>query len=195
MAGQLSRVRRDSRLRVDQDAQLQSRMRFLPQIMQQKADKAIEAKRDAQFERRIGLEQDRFALQKKRQKYQTRQDEVGLGLEAAKFGTNLAFSPMGKENLGQTLGINKGIFGGGDTTTGQKPGTVGGLKFGSMLSSGLTGFGVGRMVGGSKKKRAMFGAVGGGLMGLLSGGKSSGYGQAGLKAGIGGLLGGLGGLF
>ena len=200
MAGQLARVRRDSRLRVDQNAQLQARMRFLPQIMANKAAKKIETKRDAQFERTIGLEEQKFALQKKRNKIADRQSEVGMGLEAAKFGTNLAFSPMGTQNLGQTLGVKSGIFGGGNTelakgAPGAKPGMLGSLRLGSAVSSGLTGFGLGKIIGGSKKKRLLAGAVGGSLMGLLAGGKSSSLGQSGLKAGIGGLLGGLGGLF
>ena len=199
MAGQLARVRRDPRMRVDQNAQLQARMRFLPQIMANQAAKKIEAKRDVQFERTIGLEEQKFALQKKRNKIADRQAEAGMGLEAAKFGTNLAFSPMGKENIGQTLGIKSGIFGGGSEASkgipASKPGLLGGLKLGGAVSSGLTGFGLGRIVGGSKKKRALAGAVGGGLMGLLSGGKSSGLGQAGLKFGIGSLLGGAGGFF
>jgi hypothetical protein len=165
--------------------------------MANQASKKIETKRDAQFERTIGLEEQRFALQKKRNKLADRQSEIGLGLEATKLGTNLAFSPMGKENVGQTLGIKSGIFGGGDGSTKPtgKPGMFGGLKLGSAVSSGLTGFGLGKMVGGSKKKKALFGAVGGGLMGLLSGGKSSSVGQAGLKFGLGSLLGGIGGLF
>ena len=193
MASQLQRVTRDPRLRVDQDAQLQARMRFLPQIMANKASKKIEAKRDAQFQQQFALEEDKYRLQKKRNKADLRTSEAMMGMEAAKFGTGMTFGPTQGQNVGQMIGnTGTGMFSGGSNTS--KPGMIGGLNLTGLLSSGLTGFGVGRMIGGPKKKRSAGGAVAGGLMSLLSN-KSNSLGGAAFNFGKGALLGGLGGIF
>ena len=190
MASQSSSVLRDPRLVQNQESLLQARMQFLPQIMANQASKKIEAKQDAQFEQTMALEQDKFALQKKRDKAALRMSEASMGMEAAKLGTSLAFSNFGKQNVGQMIGKTGGIFGGG--SPGNKPGVIGGLNLGNMISSGLVGYGVGNMVGGSKKKRVLGGALGGGLMGLISNSSDSLLG-AGLNFGTGAVLGGLGG--
>ena len=184
MASQLGAVRRDRRLRSDQDAELQARMQFLPQILANQASRKLETKRDAQFERTIGLEQDKFALQKKRLKQQQREAQAGMGLEAAKLGTTLSFGDMGKRSIGSIVGQNQpGAWGG-----------IGDVRTGSVLGSGLTGFGVANILGGSKTKKVLGGALGGGLMNLLSGGSNSWAGAA-TNFGTGALFGGIGGLF
>jgi len=198
MASQLRRVTRDPRLRRNQEAELQARMRFLPQIMANKASKRIEAKQDAQFEKSIGVEYDKLRLQKKRDKLQKRAEEAGMGLEAAKFGTGFAFSELGKNTVGGLVGAGKSLISPGSAKTSPTKSsgalkTIGSMTTGSIVGSGLTGFGVGRLIGGSKKKRAIGGALAGGLMSLLSG-NSSNWKGAGTNFGLGSLLGGIGGL-
>ena len=64
---------------------------------------------------------------------------------------------------------------------------LGGLQPGTMVSSGLTGYGVASMFGGkSKEKKMLYGAAGGLLAGLLGGGYSGA-----ISGGIGGLFGGM----
>ena len=195
MASQLQSVTRDRRLRVDQDAQLQARMQMLPQIMANQASRRIEKKQDAQFERTLALRQDEFSLQKKRTKLQERQDQANMGLSAATFGTNFAFGDAGKTTVSEMFGGAKKMVGLGKGGTTGMPGLIGGITAGQILGSGLTGYGVSKMVGGSKVKKAGYGALAGGLMGLLSGGANKGLSGAATKFGMGAVLGGLGGLF
>ena len=87
------------------------------------------------------------------------------------------------------------ITGGVTGTTGSKPGffsatgkALGGLQPGTMISGGLTGYGMGTLFGEgkSREKKALYGAAGGLLTGMLGGG----FGGA-ISGGIGGLFGGL----
>ena len=118
-----------------------------------------------------------------------------MGLSAATLGTNFAFGPSGKTTVSEMFGRGKEMVGLGKGGTSSVPGLIGGITAGQILGSGLTGFGVGRMVGGSKTKKAGYGALAGGLMGLLSGGANKGLAGAATKFGMGAVLGGLGGLF
>jgi hypothetical protein len=164
--------------------------------MANKASRRVEAKQDAQFERQMDMERQGLSLQKKRQKLEARSAEAGMGLAAATTGANFAFGPMGKTSVGSVLGSAKGAMGlGGGAVGGGKPGLLSRINTGQLVGSGLAGFGLSRMVGGSKGKRAGIGAIGGGLLSLLSGGANKTFGGAATKFGLGAITGALGGLF
>jgi hypothetical protein len=182
MASQLRRVSGNKRLRSSPHAQLQAKISALPQSLANKQQREIIA-RDTSFQNK------QIGLQKKQQKFQKRQQQAGMGLEAAKLGMNLATSDLGGSTIGQMAKGVKETFG-GPTSTPAKSGGLYDMKPGVGIASGLTGWGVGQMIGGkNKKKKAAWGAAAGGLMGLLGGGGNLG------TAGMGALAGGLGGLF
>jgi len=181
MASQLRRVTGNRRIASSPHAQLQAKIGALPQTLANKQQAEV-IKRDTKFQgKQIGL-------QKKQMKQRRREQQVGMGLEAAKFGMNLATSDMANKSVGSLYQGAKETLGGAPA-----PAKTGGLydvKPGVALASGLTGYGVGQMVGGkNKKKKAMYGAAAGGLMGLFGGGGNM------ATAGMGALAGGLGGLF
>lgn len=182
MASQLRKISANRRLRSDPRAKLQARISNLPGMLANKQQRDI-IKRDTSFQNK------QIGLQKKQMKQRKREQQVGMGLEAAKLGLNLATSDIGKSTVGQLYKGAKGTF---SKAAGAAPAKTGGLydvKPGAAISGGLTGYGVGQMVGGSKKKKALYGAAAGGLMGMLGGGGNWATG------GISALAGGLGGLF
>jgi len=190
MASQLRKVTGNKRLSSDPRAMLAAKISRLPQRMAQKQQSEI-IKRDTAFQNK------QIALQKKGATQRKREQEAAMGLEAGKLGVNLGMSDLGKKTIGdltgdvKSLGNKVGI--GSDKTPGIKPtGAVNNFNVGGAISSGLTGYGVGKMVGGKNKvKKSAYGAGAGALMGLLSANK--GGGMSGMLGG--GLLGGLGGYF
>lgn len=190
MASQLRKVTGNKRLSSDPRAMLAAKISRLPQRMAQKQQSEI-IKRDTAFQNK------QIALQKKGATQRKREQEAAMGLEAGKLGVNLGMSDLGKKTIGdltgdvKSLGNKVGI--GSGKTPGIKPtGAVNNFNVGGAISSGLTGYGVGKMVGGKNKvKKSAYGAGAGALMGLLSANK--GGGMSGMLGG--GLLGGLGGYF
>lgn len=193
MASQLRKVTGNRRLTSDPRAILAAKISRLPQKMAQKQQSEI-IKRDTAFQNK------QIALQKKGATQRKREQEAAMGLEAGKLGVNLGMSDLGKKTVGdltggvKSLGRKVGI--GSDKTPGIKPttatGPISNFNVGGAISSGLTGYGVGKMVGGKNKvKKSAYGAGAGALMGLLSANK--GGGMSGMLGG--GLLGGLGGYF
>jgi len=179
------------------NAILQSKIARLPQAMAAKQAREQIA-RDKKFQKQ------NIQMAKKDMKFRERQEESAMGLEASKLGLNLAMSDMGSKTLGDVgTGAKAAYRGVRDKFA--KPGTneklnvedkdpsmVSKLPIGAALSSGLTGYGVGKLVGGkSKGKKALYGGGAGALMGMMSAPKGSGLG--GMMAG--GLTGALGGYF
>jgi hypothetical protein len=194
MASQYRRVSGNPSMRSGlANAKLQGRVNRLPQMLANKQNKAILA-RDTAFQNK------QIALQGKQRKQRERESEVGMGMEAAKLGLNIGMSDMGNKSLGDITRGAKNTYGSmfkkGHTDTPKPTGASRGISdrinVGGALSSGLTGFGVGKLVGGkSKAKKSLFGAGAGGLMGMLSAPKGGGM-MGGL---VGGLTGGIGGYF
>jgi hypothetical protein len=183
-----------SRRAVYENAILQSKINRLPYTLQAKQQKET-LQRDAAFQ------QKQLALAKQQAAQRKREQQAMFGLEASKLGLGLAMSDMGQKTLGDVTSGVKGIFGSKEPTPAvtapaapAKPktsGIVSSLPIGTAVSSGLMGFGIGKLMGDKKKtKRAMFGAGAGALMGMLSAPKGSGL----LGGFTGGLFGGIGGL-
>jgi hypothetical protein len=194
MAGQYRRVTGNpSRRKAGQQAVLQSRINMLPQLLQAQQQRAQIA-RDTQFQNQ------QMSLQKKQLKQRDRESEVGMGLEAGKLGLTLGMSDAGKKTFGDLFSAGSGMV---HDVSGGRYGTAGGgpkgegnmlsnFNIGGGIASGLTGYGVGKMIGGKNKtKKGLYGAGSGALMGLLS--SKKGQGLSGMISG--GLLGGLGGIF
>ena len=183
MASQLQRVTGSRRLRYDPRAGLQAKIARLPQMQAQKQQREVIA-RDTAFQNK------QIALARKSAAQRKREQQAGMGLEAAKLGFTVGMGDIGKTTIGDITAGTRNIFKGKEAPKVEAKETgISGINVGAGLASGLAGFGVGKMVGGKKKlKKAGFGAGAGALMGLLSG-KSL------IAGGIGGLMGGLGGYF
>ena len=190
MASQLRKVTGNRRLTSDPRAALQARISNLPNKLAQQQQRQVIA-RDTKFQNK------QIKLQKKSAEQRRREQEAAMGLEASKLGMNLAMSDLGSKTIGDVTGSVKGMYNsamGNEKTSGLKPSgnAVSNFNIGGAVSSGLTGFGVGKLVGGkSKAKKSAYGAGAGALMGLLSANK--GGGMSGLLSG--GLTGALGGYF
>ena len=180
----VSGVRTNSLLR-DAEANRDARIAMLPQLMARQQEQQL-IKRDTAFQNK------QISLAKDQAKQRLREQEAAMGQSAMTLGTNIAMSDMNKTTFGDIKRGTTNMFKpagerqqaptGGDTGfNAWRPGTA--------ISSGLTGFGVGKMVGGkSKVKKGLFGAASGGILGLLSG-QGLGGGITGLvSGGIGGLL-------
>jgi hypothetical protein len=140
----------------------------------------------------LGREEQRYAqdynLKQKTLALQNKQARMGMGIEAAKLGLNVASTF--KTPLGGEGGMFSGLGGEGAKGAGS---AIAGLKPGALLGAGLAGFGASRLLGSgkSKTKKAGIGAVTGGLLGFASSGSGGGLGGA-----IGGAISGaIGGLF
>lgn len=196
MASQLRRVTGNRRLTSDPRAALQAKIANLPNRLAQQQQREV-IKRDTRFQNK------QIALQKKSAAQRRREQEATMGLEASKLGMNLAMSDLGGKTIGDVTGgvkaLKNKVMGtektSGIQSTGPKQPTGNAVKdfnIGGAISSGLTGYGVGKLVGGkSKAKKSMFGGGAGALMGLLSANKGGGL--SGLLSG--GLSGALGGYF
>lgn len=194
MASQLRRVTGNPSRRTGvANAKLQARINRLPQMLQNRQSQAI-LKRDTAFQN------SQIALQRSAAKQRKREQEAGMGLEASKLGVNLAMSDMGGKTLGDITRGAKDLYGNafkkGYTNkavpTGAARGWQDKVSVGGALSSGLTGYGVGKLVGGkSKTKKSLYGGGAGALLGMLSAPKGGGM-MGGL---VGGGLGALGGYF
>jgi hypothetical protein len=201
MASQYRRVTGNPSVRSGlANAKLQSRINNLPQMLANRQQKQL-INRDTAFQNK------QIAMQRRGEKQRKREQESAMGLEAAKLGLNIGMSDMGGTTLGDiTTGAKNAYTGAGNlfrknkkpmatnlnATGGPKSGWKNSVNVGGALSSGLTGFGVGKLVGGkSKAKKSLYGAGAGAAMGLLSANKGGGM-MGGL---IGGLTGGIGGYF
>lgn len=171
MASQLYTVRNTRNNRYQVDA-MNARRSLLPQMIANKNRKEDILRQENQYNQS-------YNLQKKQQKLANRQAKVGMGIEAAKMGLNVAQNFGGK-----TLGGSGGIFSG-------LGGKAGGINVGSGAAGLLGGFGASQLVKKGKMKKAGVGMLAGGLMGALGGGAGGA-----VSGGIGGLIGGsLGGFF
>ena len=191
MASQLRKVTGNRRLARDPRAGLQAKISNLPNRLQQRQQAEVIA-RDTKFQGK------QIALQKKGMTQRKREQEAAMGLEAGKLGVNLAMSDIGKKTVGNMFGGAKDLASkatGGwvkPAATNTKPNMVRDINLGGAISSGLTGYGVGKLVGGkNKKKKSLYGMGAGALMGLMSSGQ--GKGLSGMITG--GLSGGMGGYF
>jgi hypothetical protein len=210
MASQLARVRRDKRLTPDQLAALNTRLRRLPEVLAEQQRQKVVTEQIRQSRRRTSLAEQQAEQRE-------RESRAGFGLEVAKFGATQSLYPeIGGLKIGDAQNKISGLFGLGTTTepvtkvdpsgvqqmSGALPSSVKGglfsnLTLGSTLGAGTTGFGIGQMVGGKgtgSGKRLLFGALGGGLLNLFTGGGSfnlQNFISGGLFGGLGGLAGGL----
>lgn len=192
MASQLRKVTGNRRLASDPRAMLQAKISNLPNRLQQRQQAEV-IKRDTAFQGK------QIALQKKSMTQRRREQEAAMGLEAGKLGVNLAMSDIGKKTVGSLFGSAKNmaskVIPGVDPVSKveqNKPGMVRDINLGGAISSGLTGYGVGKLVGGKNKaKKSLYGMGAGALMGLMSAGQ--GKGLSGMITG--GLSGGAGGYF
>jgi hypothetical protein len=212
---QYQSTRNDRRLRPDYTAALNAKLQFLPQRLEQQRaeqrhqdDLAFREKSFAQSERQFG---DSQAMIRRQNAMREREQEVGMGLEAAKAGMGMAMrggatlqSKFGGSVVPATApsGWTPGAKTGGGGLFAKAGSAISPLKdaaskylghmtMGNTLGAGLIGFGAGRMFGGKNKlKKFGVGAAAGGLMGLFSG-----SGNTWKDAATGGLFGGLGGLF
>lgn len=193
MASQLLSVRGKKRTPYGARGALQAKIARLPQTMEAQQQRELIA-RDTKFQNK------QMKLQKDEAAQRRREQEVGMGLEAGKLGLNIGMSDMGKKSVGDLFtggkklinDVSKPIAGKDVMNVAPKSGGPWDVNVGSGVASGLTGYGVGKLVGGkNKKKKAGFGAGAGALMGMLSSKPGSGL-MGGL---IGGLTGGLGGYF
>jgi len=169
---------------------LQSKIARLPASLAQKQQKAI-IQRDTNFQNQ------QLRLMNKRRKMEEDAAERGMGMEAAKLGLTMGMSDFGGKTIGDALSggskaLNKVSMGKlGSANPPARSNMFSDFNIGGAISSGLTGYGVGKLVGGGKTKKSLFGAGSGALMGLLA----SKPGQ-GLYSGLTGLIsGGLGGYF
>ena len=194
MASQLRRVTGNRYGGNPAQAQLQAKIANLPATLANRQNKQILA-RDTKFQNQ------QISMMKKRRQMEQQAQERGMGLEAAKLGVTLGMSDFGSKSIGDAVkgvkGTWNGLVKGGTSNTGSntqqgKSNMFSDFNLGGAISSGLTGYGVGKLVGGKNKtKKSLYGAGAGALMGLLS----SKPGQ-GMYSGLSGLIpGGLGGLF
>ena len=196
MANQMVAVSNNPRLRVRESAKLAGRMPMLTQIIANKQRQEDIDRQQEQFnrsfgqaERQLGLDRARFASEqeqfKKSQALQRRQQQIGMGLEAAKLGLTTSKDFGGKtlgdlsKNVTKSFGAEKNIFSG-------TPG-VSNFDAGSAVSGGLLGFGASALIPGKNKAlKAGVGALAGGLSSFLGGGSF-------ISGSLGGALGGFGG--
>jgi len=194
MATQMGATTRNKKPR-NQIAELNARQALLPTMLynQQRA-KEIATQED-QFSRQHDLAQRTFAadqsnMEKSRQAAD-RASQVGMGLSAAKLGTNIGMQ-HGDKTVGGLIQGTKNMWAGTPGATAAPSsgsmGFVNNLSIGSALGGGLAGFGVSQLIGGkSKVKKALLGAAAGAGLGLLGG-----TGASGVASGtFGGLIGGL----
>jgi hypothetical protein len=189
MASQLRKVTGNRRLTSDPRAILQAKIANLPRRMQQQQQREI-IKRDTAFQG------SQIALQKDAATQRKREQEAAMGLEAGKLGVNIGMSDLGKKTMGDMVGGAKNISNDTMNTSldPKSPGMPAGIRdfnVGGAISSGLTGYGVGKLVGGRKGKKTGYGAGAGALMGMLS--SNSGQGLSGMIGG--GIAGAIGGYF
>lgn len=135
----------------NQIAELNARQGMLPQLIanKQRAEELSRAEESkntqiSQFNRQFGLQQSQMKAKEKA-------NRIGMGLEAAKFGTTVA-SQFGDKA--------KGLFG--------STGVGGNINLGHAAGGAMAGYGLGSAL--TKKKSG--GAIGAGL-GLLAGGFGS----------------------
>ena len=153
------------------NAILQAKIGRLPQLLAQRQRKEVLA-RDSAFQN------SQIALQKKQQKQAQREQQSAMGLEAARLGLNIGMSDMGQKTLGDISASGQNTYNSAKSslTNTTKPaevmpgkGPISGINIGGALSSGLVGYGVGNLVGGKKKgKKALWGGLAGGALGMLS---------------------------
>lgn len=182
MASQYRRVTGAPRLRTG-EAALQAKIAMLPQMMQRKQQQQLIA-RDTKFQNQ------QIAMAKQAAKQKKRAEAAAMGLEAGKLGLTMATGSASNTTAGDIVRGTKNIFG-GNKEVAPEGGDTGwkSYKPGSTIASGLTGYGLGKMMGGkSKKKKALYGAIGGGITGLLSGKDLI---SGGIGAGVGALASGL----
>lgn len=197
MANQMYRVTNNPYKRRNQVAALNARQAYLSQLIanQQRAEELarqdeLNAEHRRQWKADYRMTRQNQRASQRMQRRQLAQSEaesrVGTGIKGAELGFSV-IQNYGGDNQ-KTLG---GLFGGSSATPRSFTGSN--LGVGSLIGSGLAGFGAGSIFGGSGKKKknvaksTLFGAAGGGLMGLL--GNSSGGGIGGLiSGGIGGAL-------
>ncbi len=187
---------------------------YLPQYIAAKERKEL-AKRDLEmrqrhFEQGQALQRDALEERKKRERQ-------AMGLSAGKLGLNVAMNAedttvgdiMPKIGLGKSTGTTAtesfnpstpGVFTTGqikqksDSLTGGARDLFAGLQIGDIISSGLVGFGASRLIDkdASSLKKFGMGAGAGAAMNLISGLSE---GNSIYDAVVGGIFGGLGGLF
>ena len=204
MASQLFGVTGNPGLKPNQSADLNARLGGLSGLIslqqQQKQFEADEEFRKKQLQQEKDLAEDQEDFEKD-------QTQKEFGLEMGKLGFNLSTSGGNMKGGGPTLGDLGGVTkpttpsttggpgftnaGGGSesvTPTNTGGGFFNNIKPASLLSGGLTGFGMGTMFKDKDpEQRALLGAGAGLLTGFLSGGGWSGS----LSSGLGGLLGGM----
>jgi hypothetical protein len=188
------------RRRRDQVAELNARQTLLPQIIanQQRAED-LERQIQLQDLQAKQWEKD-YNLAKQAQRSQQRANRIGMGMEAAKLGVNInqqyggknlsQFSTnlFGSKTTGGSAAGGAAAKGAGAIGTGGVLGFAKSVPYGTVLGSGLAGYGASRFVDKKKKgARVALGAGSGALLGLLSGGPSG--------ALYGGISGGIGSLF
>jgi len=195
MATQVGATTANKRPR-NQIAELNARQALLPTMLYNKQRADDIARQEDQFSRQHALAQQTFASDKsnaeKARETTERASRMGMGLSAAKLGTNISLN-HGDKTVGSVIQGTKNMWNGTPgLPTPASSGGVGGffnsLNIGSMFGGGLAGFGATQLLGknSSKIKKGLVGAGIGAGMGLLSGG----IGGA-TSGGFGGLLGSL----
>jgi len=179
----------------NQRAELNARQSQLPTIIanQQKAEGI--ARQEEQFSRQHKLATDRFAFEqsstKQARAQADRASQVGMGLAAGKLGVNIGLS-HGDKTVGGLIQSGKNMWNGTpntvDTASTGTTGMLKGLSLGSAVGGGLAGYGVSQLLGkkSSKITKGLAGAGVGGLLGLLGGGAGGG-----ISGTFGGALGSL----
>ena len=185
MPNQLSAVSGNRRLRRNQIAELNARQALLPQIITNKQRQEDIVREEELSDIQIGQFNRQHKLNKRALSTQRRAGEVGMGLEAAKFGFNIG-NRYGGTTVGNVRDSTSKLFSGGNSigTNASQGGFLNNLSIGSAIGGGLAGFGAAKMLGKKKSKitKGLVGAGTGALMGLLSGG--------GLSSAISGAFGG-----
>jgi len=191
MAYQMRAISNNPLLRRNQTAELNARMQYLPNMIAAKNRKADISRQESMNKAQKAQWDRNYNLQRKQNKFATKQSKMGMGLEMGKLGLNI-MSNYGSNKLNPSRGSLGSLFG-GSTGFGKSGGGAGGLvsklNLGNMIGGGLAGYGVSQMVGGSKGKKAGLGALAGGALGFLGGGGLSGAISGGLGGGLGGLFG------
>lgn len=194
MASQLVATTGNRRLRRDQNADVNARMGYLPQMAGLAQEKELAEKRMAMDEKRLAFEEKRGEQQLSHQKEQLAFEEEAekkrFGLEIAKLG----IGAMGSGVLGDVMGLfgfgnnettnatgavdpGDSPVGGGATlspagSTGMFSGSIGDIA-GNVLStglgSGLLGFGAGSLFSEGGAMGAGIGALAGMAPGIISG--------------------------
>lgn len=192
MASQLRRVTGNTAVSPSSlaHARLQAKIAGLPEVLAARQQRKNIA-RDTRFQNR------QLALQKAAAKQRQREQQAAMGLDAAKLGLSVGMSDFGKKTIGDAFTAGKGVVNkipgvNVNPKVSGLPSSVSNFNIGGALASGLTGYGVGNLIGGKNKlKKGLYGAGSGALMGLLTAPKGGGLG--GLLSGA--LFGGAGGFF